>query len=110
MCCPQDRGWSLGKLKAKVCGEGGCYQPKGASRSGERGIDGITACGAHDLALQQATATISSAAQGTGPGEGPGKHSTWAVARAGGLGTSRKLLQLVREGDTYLAGTALPCF
>lgn len=36
--------------------------------------------------------------QGTGPGEGPGKN-IWAVARAAGLGSSHKFLQLVREGD-----------
>ena len=55
-----------------------------ADEEREGWMDGRTACGAHGLALQEATAAISSAAQGTGPGEGPGKHSTWAVARAGG--------------------------
>jgi len=62
-------------------------------------MDGRAACGARSLALQEVTATISSAARSTGPGEGPGKHSTLAVSRAGGLGTSCRLLQLVREGD-----------
>lgn len=65
-------------------------------------MGGRTACGARGLALQEATATINRAAQGTGPGEGPGKCSTWAVARAGGLGTSCKLLQLVGEGDRLI--------
>lgn len=42
-------------------------------------MDGRTACGAHSLALEETTAVISSAVWGTGPGERPGKHSTWEV-------------------------------